>query len=363
MGSAASDKSVIPYYNFYASDTWHVKPSLTVTWSLGYALEMPPKEESGKQVMLVDTAGKPVITTDYLNARKAAALAGQTYNPALGFALVPNVTGGRNYPYDPFYGQWSPRISAAWNPRYNDGMLGKLIGNGSTVIRGGYSRIWGRLNGVNQVLTPLLGVGLLQAVTCPGASKTGQCLGAGNVDPTSAFRIGADGLTAPLPTPSATLAQPYYPGIGGNATAGDATVLDPHYRPQKTDNFTLSIQRQLTANTILEVGYIGRTINNETMETALDAVPYMTTLGGQYFAQAYAQVYTALASGTAAGSIANQPFFETSLGGAGSSVCKAAGSCTAYVASTYSSQIKNAQVSDLWARSEHAFHLDSLAAP
>ena len=47
-----------------------------------------------------------------------------------------------------------------------DGILGKLFGNGKTVIRGGYGRIFGRLNGVDLVLVPLLGPGLLQGVTC-----------------------------------------------------------------------------------------------------------------------------------------------------------------------------------------------------
>ncbi len=43
---------------------------------------------------------------------------------------------------------------------------------------------------------------------------------------------------------------------------------------------------------ILEAGYIGRKISNEFQEINIDAVPWMTTLGGQSFAQAYASVYT-----------------------------------------------------------------------
>ena len=52
-------------------------------------------------------------------------------------------------------------------------MLGKLIGENKTVIRGGYGRIFGRLNGVNLLLVPLLPPGLLQAVSCVGVSRTG----------------------------------------------------------------------------------------------------------------------------------------------------------------------------------------------
>jgi hypothetical protein len=348
VGTPAFDKSTIPYYDAYFSDTWKVKPNLTLSYSLGYTLEMPPTEQTGKQVALVDSADNPIALQDFLAQRKAAALAGTSYTPNVGFALVGNVGSGLKYPYNPFYNEWSPRVSAAWNPQFKDGILGKVVGNGLTVVRGGYSRIWGRLNGVNQVLTPLLGVGLIQAVTCQGASSSGQCLGTSNVDPSTAFRIGVDGNTAPLPSASSTLAQPFFPGVNGNATAGDTTVLDPHYKPQRTDNFTISIQRQLSPKTIVEVGYIGRIIKNETMETDIDAVPYMTTLGGQSFASAYANVYQAIANGAAASAIPAQAFFENALGGASSSTCKAYSSCTAYVASVDTSLIKNTQVSDLW---------------
>ena len=49
---------------------------------------------------------------------------GQVYNPELGFALVGNVGAGDKYPYNPFYGSFSPRIAAAWNPHFDgDGLL------------------------------------------------------------------------------------------------------------------------------------------------------------------------------------------------------------------------------------------------
>ena len=38
------------------------------------------------------------------------------------------------------------------------------------MIRGGYGRTYGRLNGVDLVLVPLLGTGLIQPVQCIGAT-------------------------------------------------------------------------------------------------------------------------------------------------------------------------------------------------
>ena len=85
-------------------------------------------------------------------------------------------------------------MSVAWNPKFDSGILGKLLGNNTTVLRGGYGRLFGRLNGVNLLLVPLLPPGLLQAVSCMGVSRTGTCLGNNGVDPSTAFRIGPDGL-------------------------------------------------------------------------------------------------------------------------------------------------------------------------
>ena len=53
-GSFMYDQSVIASYNLYATDTWHMKPSVTLSYGLGYQLEMPPYELNGKQVMLTD---------------------------------------------------------------------------------------------------------------------------------------------------------------------------------------------------------------------------------------------------------------------------------------------------------------------
>jgi len=347
LGSNMFDQSTINFYNGYVSDTWKVKPNFTLTYGLGYQVEMPPTEANGKQIELVDTTGSPVSLSSYLASRESAALNGQVYNPTLGFTGITTVSNASHkYPYNPFYGGVSPRVSFAWNPSFPDGIGNKIFGNGQTVIRGGYGRIYGRLNGVDLVLIPLLGTGLGQAVSC-FASAAGTCGGAASNTAATAFRIGTNGLTAPLPAVSQTLAQPYFPGINGNASAGSGSVLDPNFRPSSTDNFQFSIQRELKKNLIMEVGYIGRKISHEWQQVDLDAVPTMTTLNGESFARAYANVYTALSQGQTP---AAQPFFEAALGGSSSAFCAAAGSCTAAIVknSTMNTQIQQTQVYDFW---------------
>jgi hypothetical protein len=359
VGTAAFDKSIIPYYNVYWGDTWHVRPTLTVVYGMAWALEMPPYEINGKQVAVVDQAGNLISAQDYLTTKSNAALAGQNYNPVMGFALVGNVGSGLKYPYNPFYGEFSPRVAAAWNPSFSDGLLGKIFGQGKTVVRGSYGRIYGRLNGVDQVLVPLLSPGFLQGVSCVTLSN-GSCGSSSTM--ATAFRIGTDGLSAPLPVPSNTLPQPFFAGVNGNPTAPDSAALDPSFRPNRTDNFTFSIQRQINRKMTVDIGYIGRITKNDFAEIDLDAVPYMYTLGGQQFSQAWANAYLSLCgaqvqcagsgatAAQAAAIVPTQAFFETALGGTSSAFCKGFTSCTAAVMNnaTMLSSIKADSVSNLW---------------
>jgi Carboxypeptidase regulatory-like domain len=339
----ASDKSTIPYYNVYFSDSWRIKPTVTLNYGLGWTLEMPPVEQTGKQVELVDQANRLVDVQAYLHSREQAALQGQVYNPIIGFNLVHNTENGRKYPYDPYYGSFSPRISVAWNPRVS-GFLSNIFGPDQTVVRGGYSRIYGRLNGVDLVLVPLLGTGLIQPVTCTGPLTTGACAGSSTgATPSTAFRVGTDGLTAPLPAALPTLPQPLFPGVNGVAAA-QGEALDPHFRPNVIDSFDVTIQRQVTRKFLVELGYIGRRIRHEYQPININAVPYMLTKGGQRFDKAYANLVMEYCGGNAglaggncggpngnvAATVTPQPFFEAALAGTG--YCTGFASCTAAVA-------------------------------
>ena len=351
----AFDQSTIPYYNVYFSDTWHMKPTFTLTYGLGWTLEMPPVEANGKQVELVDGANQLLSAETYLHTREQAALQGGVYNPTVGFTLVGNSENGRKYPYNPFYGEFSPRIAAAWSPHFeSDSMMGKVFGRNDTVIRGGYGRVYGRLNGVDLVLVPLLGTGLIQPVQCFNNLASGTC-GSTAPDATTAFRVGVDGMSAPIPQPSATLVQPDYPGINAIA-AGAGESLDPNFRPNVVDSFDFTIQRQLSRKLTLELGYIGRRITHEYQPININAVPYMMTLGGQRFDNAYANVVLQYCGGLAAmgggncagnaGAVTPQAFFETSLAGTG--YCTGYASCTAAVVANEGGNIAQQQVWSMW---------------
>ena len=301
--------SVIPTYNLYVTDSWHLKPTFSLNYGLGYTVEMPPYEVTGGvQTVMVDQNDNILYAQKYLDNVKAAALQGNAYAPLIGFSTVRNTNGHSHYPYDPFFGGLSPRIGMAWNLRPD------------TVVRAGYARIFGRINGVNPILVPMLTPGLMQPATCLGPQNA--TLGSGNCsttnapsDPNTAFRVGVDGVTAPLPPPSANLPQPWYPGFNDVGT-GSGETIDPNFKPDRSDEFTVSVQHQFGPKIIAEAGYIGRILSNEVQYYSLTTVPYMMTKGGQTFANAWAQIMVATNYGTnttvdAAPPV--QPFFESAL--------------------------------------------------
>jgi hypothetical protein len=368
VGAPVFDQSTIPFYNLYFSDSWRMKPTFTLTYGLGWTLEMPPNEKNGKQIVMVGPDNKPISTEAYLKSREDAALAGQVFNPEVGFSLVHNVAGHPKYPYNPFYKSFSPRIAAAWNPNFDSGLLGDVFGHRKTVIRGGYSILYGRLNGVALLLTPLLATGLIQPVQCFSPLMNGTCSPGQVSTPNSAFRIGPntgpgswDGLVAPITPPLATLPQPVVPGVNAE-NAGSSEALDPNFRPSMSHQFDLTVQRQINSKTTVEFGYIGRHYSHDLQAININAVPYMMTLGGQSFAKAFGQMawqYCAgasypqnqqnLAGGNCVGNLAavtDQPFFQAALNPA---YCASqGGNCARAVAANEGGNIAGNAVWNLW---------------
>ena len=357
-----SAHTTIPYYNIFASDTWHVKQGLTLNYGLAYAIEMPPSESNGNQVQFTDASGNPIVLDQWLATRKNAAAAGQVYNPEIGFALLNNALGNHKYLFNPYYKALSPRLSFAWNPKFKNKNLAKMFGDGATVLRGGYSRIYGRLNGSPEVLNPLLSPGLILGVQCKYVQSNNTCNNNGNFTDTTAYRFGVDGTSPVLASapPPTTLTQPYHPGVDGPGVS-IASPLDPSLRPNDVDTFNVSIQRQVNRRMLLEVGYIGRLIHNEYVMKNPNQVPYNMSYGGQTFESAYVALETALGCTVSSSlcqksvaptgaAVTPQPFFEAALGGPTSAFCATSTSCTAALLanSTYLGYFRAQKVFNIW---------------
>lgn len=339
QGTPIGATSAIDDWSLYASDAWHVTPQLTVTYGFNWGAQMPPVEANGAQDILVDANGNPVTTTGYLSEKTKDALAGKNYNPTLGYEPVGAVKSLGKYPFKPYYGGFGPRLSAAWNPHFDGGWMQRLLGSDASVLRAGWGRLYDRSNGTTLVITPLSGVGFAQGDTCYGAnspsatSTAASCNGKATQTAATAFRLGTDGNVAPLPALPSTLSLPIQPGVNSPAVANGQTI-SPDFRPASVDEFTVSWQRQLPHQTILQVAWVGRWERNEFRTIDMNTVPYMMTLGGQSFAQAYAALATQLSANPSISpaAVTPQPFFEAALAKGPGNYCANQPSCTAAVA-------------------------------
>ncbi|HVH72565.1 MAG TPA: carboxypeptidase-like regulatory domain-containing protein [Candidatus Dormibacteraeota bacterium] len=344
----------------YVQDAWHLRPTLTVNFGLAWATSVPPVEDQGKLMMTVfpGTSGGIVDPRNYLQKRQQAALAGQVFNPPVGFTPIQN--SGRKYPFDFVRNNFEPRVAAAWSPNFTTGLKGRLFGSGKTVLRGGYWRFYDRLNGVQAAVDTLQAVGFGQSLLClgPGINSAAarDCRGSTGTDPTTAFRIGIDGNTVTLPPLPATVTPPVIPGnvlvpSANISFVPNSQVQDPAWKPGSHKQWDFTIQRELPAKSRLEIGYVGHTARNIYQGLDLNQVPFFMTAGGQSFAQAF----DALAQQIKNPPITPQPFFETLL--AGSSFCMGQPSCTAGVAAKFAGDVANQRVRNVFNGIQSAFTL------
>src|SRR5262249_37134639 len=286
-----------------------------------------PYDNQGKQTFIVDASNNQILTgRGYINQKLQSALSGQAFNPTIGYLPIKN--SGRGDIYDVDYGNVGPRASLAWSPSYSDGIRGHLFGSGKTVVRVGFGVYYDRINNVQSVEIPQLGVGFAQTLvlksplcnaTGTGGANCNPGAGAANLG-ASGFRTGVDG-TLPVPAfPAVT--SPVVPGIEGEILSFS---LDPSFKVGRSYSSDLTIQRELPGNMLLEVGYISRLGRELPNSVDFDSSPYMLkdNASGQTFAQAWDAVQAALAAGAP---VPNQPWFENQLAGiAGLPV--AAGGC------------------------------------
>jgi hypothetical protein len=316
-------------YDFFAQDTWRVTPTLTVTYGLGYGWQTPPTEAHGQQTFEInDSTGQILTAAGYIQAKQQAAVNGQIFNPTIGYLPIRN--SGRSNIWNTDYGDIAPRLSVAWNPSFKDGLLGNVFGRGKTVIRAGFGVYYDRINNVQSVEIPQLGVGFAQTLVLPtppcnlnGASAGPGCnaaAGAANIG-ASGFRVGVDGA---LPVPNVpAVSSPIVPAIGGENLS---FAVDPDFKVGRSYSVDFTVQRELPGNMLMEIGYIGRIARDLPNSVDFDSSPYMFVdkASGQTFAQAFDVVAHELAAGQA---VTDQPWFNNQLAGLTGTNCTSPTTC------------------------------------
>lgn len=329
-------------YDFYGQDTWRIRPTLTLTYGLAYGWQTPPTEAHNEQTFIVNAANNQIFTgPGYIMQKQQAALQGQVFNPTIGYLPIAN--SGRSRIYNTDYGDWGPRASLAWSPSYSDGLRGRLLGRGKTVVRVGFGIYYDRINNVQSVEIPQLGVGFAQTLViktpnCQVSGTPGAACNIGGADPgTSGYRVGVDG-SIPVPTIPA-VSSPIVPSVPFGESLSFS--LDPSFKVGRSYSTDFTIQRELPGNLLLEVGYIGRLGRDLPNSFDFDSSPYMfkDASSGQTFAQAFDNVEAQLASGVKSNQLAPQPWFEDQLPGLSALTFK--GACSGAVANSTQCLVTN----------------------
>jgi hypothetical protein len=363
LGTSLVAKTTLRMYNFFVQDTWRLTNSFTLTYGIGYGWQTTPHELNNQQTLVANhDAGDTILnTTDYFKEKAAAAANGQFFNPTLSY--IPIKASGRSDVFNVDYGNWAPRLSAAWNPTFTSGPFGLLFGNKKTVIRAGYGIAYDRVNTVQSVIIPMLGVGFAQTinVVTPLCNATGAggagcnpnvpLSGPGANPGLGSFRVGVDGQIPVPPSPGA-LQSPIVPGIPYSETLSFQN--DPDFKVGRSHMIDFTIQRELPGQNILEIGYVGRLGRNLAGSFNLNSSPYFfkDNTSGQTFAQAFDAVATAIRAGNTP---ATQAWFENLLPGfgVGCGPADALGNptnitSTACIATTNSAAFQNGNVTNMF---------------
>jgi hypothetical protein len=268
-------------YEFYAQDSYRMKPNLTVTYGLRWSLFSPPWETGGTQV------APSIGLGDWFQQRGANMYQGigSAADPTISFNLAGPANNKPGY-YNWDYKNFAPRVAFAYSPRPQGGWLRSLFGGeDKTVIRGGFGIVYDRI-----------GSGLLNTFDQRGSFGLSTQLSSDVVfDAQSAPRV--TGLNT-IPTlgfpPAPPGGLPYTPPPAGLGL-GIYWGLDNSIKTPYSYAIDFSIGRELPKNMSFQVSYVGhlahRLLAQEDLAMPLNLMDPKT--GVTYFqaAQALAKVY------------------------------------------------------------------------
>jgi Carboxypeptidase regulatory-like domain len=228
-------------YGLYAQDTWRIRPNITLTAGLRW-------EVQGPFTPLNDT---------YARASSFAGLYGESGE---GNLFQPGVLAGSpttmvlfekgSSAYDTRYDSFAPSLGITYSPNFQDGFLKSLFGeSGRTVLRGGYSRAYVR-EGVNTFQS------LYAANAASGAQLAGGTINATQNITGSPFGLSfGNYFRNGLPSGPAFQQEPVFPNTG--AITDSINEFAPDLKIGRVDSFTFGIQRELNADNVIEVRYVG----------------------------------------------------------------------------------------------------------
>ncbi len=340
-------RNLSPFRNsnhaLYVSDRWSAMRGFTV--SLGLRWEIYPAMKLNNGLSL-----EPVISDPDNPA--ASLLAGNGT-----FDVIGTNAGQEFLYYKTDYNNFAPSIGVAYSPRFESG-IGKLIfgGEGRSIIRGGYSHIYGNdsiITSLNGTLSANVGLGRASAAAI-------------GPNGTTALNDRLSGNNTPINPP--TFIPPPRSFLQNNTSTqgffGTANVVDPNLQVPRTEQYSIGWQREFFGNTAFEIRYVGTRSNNLARGVDLNQIDIFNNGFLADFARAQENLRLSMAanggnvnlstpfcSGIVAGCVPLQIFQSGGVGSAGHLAVGAGVTLTAF-----RTALQNGTVADL----AHSFITNNL---
>ncbi|MDP9158628.1 MAG: TonB-dependent receptor, partial [Acidobacteriota bacterium] len=204
-GSHLRDDFRMPEYDFYAQDSWKVRSNLTVNIGLRWEIKLSPRVGSNfllhpNQAFTVDAPPSDTLTW----------VPGNLYKDA--------------------WKNFAPSIGIAWDP----------FKNGKQSIRADYRLAYDRMN------TFVLSASIFQGI--PGEALPINSTAVAGQRVSSGIPV----LTPPPGQTPVSLRQP------AAFSTTSITAIDPNWTPPQVHEWSLSVQRQISHDTLFEIAYVGK---------------------------------------------------------------------------------------------------------
>ncbi len=332
------ERNLAPFRNsnhaLYVSDRWSILKDLTL--SLGLRWELYPALRLNNGLSL-----EPVIADPDNPA--ASLLAGNG-----SFNVIGTNSGEEFTYYKTDYNNFAPSIGVAYSPSFESGFGKLMFGSpGRSIIRGGYSQIFGNdsiITSLNSTLAANVGLG----------RASSSAIGPNG---TTALNDRLSGTNTAI-NPPAFVTPPRSFLQNNTATQGFfgvANVVDPKLQIPKTEQYSIGWQREFWGNTAFEVRYVGTRGDNLARGVDLNQIDVVSNGFLADFQRAQANLALSIAanggnvnastpfcSGVVAGCV---PLTIFQSGGTGSAGRLAVGSGVTLTA--FRTQLQNGTVADL----------------
>ncbi|MDQ3686048.1 MAG: TonB-dependent receptor [Acidobacteriota bacterium] len=201
-----------PEYDFYAQDTWKIRPNLTIDYGVRWEIRLSPRGGGDSRIF---RPNKPVRVGEA---------------PANDIAFVEGKL------YDDDWNNIAPSVGFAWDP----------FSTGKTSIRANYRLAYDRTN------TFIISSSIFQSV--PGLTQTVL---------NQSFGQGAGRVSQGLPVLSPpTGVSPERLRQSVPFSARSITTIDPSMSSPETHQWGISVQREVGWNSVVDLSYIGRRAHN-----------------------------------------------------------------------------------------------------